>query len=60
MTASDGGPGGNRTHIRGFAVRCITILPPDPTWCVGYIHALAVLVKPLCAGSLLGRWCAGT
>jgi hypothetical protein len=25
-----GGPGGNRTHIRGFAVRCITTLPPDP------------------------------
>src|ERR1700735_2342165 len=24
------GPGGNRTHIRGFAVRCITTLPPDP------------------------------
>lgn len=24
-----GGPGGNRTHVRGFAVRCITILPPD-------------------------------
>ncbi len=24
-----GGPGGNRTHIRGFAVRCITTLPPD-------------------------------
>jgi hypothetical protein len=26
-----GGPGGNRTHIRGFAVRCITTLPPDQT-----------------------------
>ena len=28
-TSSTGGPGGNRTHIRGFAVRCITTLPPD-------------------------------
>jgi hypothetical protein len=26
---ASGGPGGNRTHIRGFAVRCITTLPPD-------------------------------
>jgi hypothetical protein len=26
----DGGPGRNRTGIRGFAVRCITTLPPDP------------------------------
>ena len=25
-----GGPGRNRTGIRGFAVRCITTLPPDP------------------------------
>src|SRR5690242_4512753 len=24
-----GGPGRNRTGIRGFAVRCITTLPPD-------------------------------
>ena len=27
-----GGPGRNRTGIRGFAVRCITTLPPDPRW----------------------------
>ena len=26
---SGGGPGRNRTGIRGFAVRCITTLPPD-------------------------------
>jgi hypothetical protein len=25
-----GGTGGNRTHIYGFAVRCITTLPPRP------------------------------
>lgn len=31
-----GGPGGNRTHIDGFAVRYIAILPPD-LGCGAYI-----------------------
>jgi hypothetical protein len=30
LTVRVGGPGRNRTGIRGFAVRCITTLPPDP------------------------------
>src|ERR1700691_5079947 len=32
-----GGPGRNRTGIRGFAVRCITTLPPDPRSGAAYI-----------------------
>ncbi len=37
MPQSFGGPGGNRTHIRGFAVRYITILPPDQLVCPLYL-----------------------
>lgn len=45
----NGGPGGNRTHIRGFAVRCITTLPPDlegarPPYILGSVAP----VKPHC------------
>ena len=37
--AQIGGPGRNRTGIRGFAVRCITTLPPDPDGSARYIGA---------------------
>ena len=30
-----GGPGGNRTPVHGFAIRCITTLPPDHSFNAG-------------------------
>ncbi len=52
-----GGPGGNRTHIRGFAVRCITTLPPDLTGVCGLVIGLAGPPGQGAEGALGGPLC---
>jgi hypothetical protein len=56
-TKNIGGPGRNRTGIRGFAVRCITTLPPDPRVAgARYIRRRTVAVKPVRPSALKPAW----